>query len=196
MKLQFILLLFMFCAVSTSAWQNNVRRQAELLKELYEDARSHPGDKVAASNFFNAFPNSFRSFSDLYGYDVDRPSILYAQAYDHLDIFFSSARHINDTTPFRKMIRIALNGRWEADGVSYFQSGIRDFIRDQNGLVIYLMKSLNSHDQHSFWVFYFDGPHPATEIDLNLKAIELASPEVYRVLLEAHRYVVKDWKDH
>ena len=112
--------------------------KAKTLKQLYKLATSSPQgtSNIYKQQFFDAFPNTFQQFNALYGNNLDahhRPTPLYYQAEDHLlNLFNQLSGIINDTLYYKKIISIAIDGKWDAAYAlrKEFESDMQTIIMD------------------------------------------------------------------
>jgi len=124
---------------------------ARRLIELY--------DNKNCKEFFNAFPNTFEKFNQLYGYDDETGARrLYSQT-EHIPYFFKCSE-VSDRERLEKVIRIGINGKWDADSIGEFQLLAHLLIKDHPKAAKETLNNLPDERAASFWYFLFDSPHP------------------------------------
>jgi len=177
----------------TNQFPDSINLKAKKLKQLYLlSTSSSAGVKEEYhQQFFDAFPNSFNEFNEIYGYVNNKPAILYFEADKHIIELFNKLRNINDTLYFKKLISIAIGGHWDADAVNYFQNGLKNRVINNPELTIYVLKNRSKKDIKSFWYFFFDGAHPKTQIPEHLKNIKSLDLEIYNIMIETQKQVLK-----
>lgn len=175
--------------------------KAGKLRDLYsrvitaKDAQSRQVFEIA---FFNEFPESFHELVALYGFENDELAILYDESYKHIHELYNNIASVNDTAYLAKSIAIALNGKWDADGISSFQHGLTQRIIQNRELTVFLLKQMRIKQVKSFWYFIFDGPHPDNTFEYHpeLKEFELIDKKTYSVMMEAYEQALADSEPH
>ena len=132
--------------------------------------------------FFNNFPDSFREFVDLYGYDtlVRKPRAkapfsygpLYEESYEHVYSLFGKLSTIPTDEYYSRLFNICIGGYWEADGVNFLRSVLREKVEANTMLTCELLSKRNDDEIISFWRFYFAGPAPKKSISECLPKVE------------------------
>lgn len=142
----YILLLILLVSCSNKA-QNNF--DLSKLKKAYIEKND--------AKFIESFPGNFDNFKSIFGWNdkLDKPNDLYDQANEYIDYFFKLTSESNYNSYKTKIIDIAINGKWEADGVNYFHKKLHNITESDKEFVI-LLNGLNENEINSFWKFYFD----------------------------------------
>ena len=123
--------------------------------------------KIAYSNqdytsFILLFPNSMTQFTEIYGYDdANGKKPLYDDAFAHIKYLFNEVTNETIDTLFIKAIGIAINARWDADAVNYFQDEFIAAIKKYPKQFLFVISSKTVEESSSVWYFLFDGPHPS-----------------------------------
>jgi hypothetical protein len=140
--------------------KNKRDNQIEVLKEYYDEA--HGKDSIKYTKlFFVSFPANFASFNSIYGYDDKKgPMPLYNLYEKHIAFFCTLNCTQSKTAYFNKLIRLGINGHWDADGVNALQDCILSHINLKPKLTSTLLKQFKDLEIRSFWRFIFDGLHP------------------------------------
>ncbi len=169
---------------------DSISLKAKKLKQYYLLS----GSTIYQKKFFAEFPNTFKQLNELYGDDINTGgvAILYEEAVNHIEELFNNLNSINDTLYYRKIVRIAKGGHWDADAINYFQHGLRNRVESKPGLTVYLLQSMNEKEVESFWYFYFDGPHPKKRISESLQKIKSIDVSIYDIMLKAQGKVLKN----
>ena len=172
--------------------RDSLQIKADSLKQLYTLATfSHVNKEIYEKQFFDEFPATFNQLNDLYGDKENKPAMLNNEAENHIIDLFNKIKSVNDTIYYRKIIGIAIGGRWDADAVNYFQHGLRERVENNVALTIYLLKKLKAADIKSFWFFYFDGAHPKKQIPDALQKVKLLDSKIYTLMIEAQNELFK-----
>lgn len=175
--------------------------KAEKLKDLYsrvitaKDAQSRQAYEIA---YFNEFPENFQELVALYGFENDVPAILYDESDKHIYKLYNNLTSVNDTAYLAKSIAIAVDGKWDADGINIFQDVLTQRIILQKELTVFLLMRMQPEQVRSFWYFIFDGPHPDKQFKTNsgLKEFETIDKNIYSIMMEAYEQVLADSEPH
>jgi len=166
--------------------------RAALLTELYNNKNCR--------EFFNAFPNTFDEFDQLYGFDDDKGErILYSKSEEHISFLYGCAE-VSDFEKLKKSIDIGINGRWEADASALVQSFAFNLIKDNPNETKAILDTLPNSKASSFWYFMFDGPHPTDQE--NIKKVDLLrnllgkDSKQSKLLSEQYKKLLVDWSEH
>ncbi len=128
------------------------------------------GENTSCTNpnmilFLNAFPSSFKELNLIYGWD-DEKNVrreLYDVAEKHLELFGKTY----DCSPKQwtlKSIKIALNGKWDADAVNYFKGLLEDKLSKNPKMYFYYLSKFTEKENISFWKFLIDNPFKNKDI--------------------------------
>ncbi len=142
--------------------------------------------------FLDLFPSEFHQFLNYFGWNNkgNQPSELYQESYIYIDYFFKLLRKHKGFES--KLIGIAKNGHWQADGVSYFQEITLKYIKNKNQYN--LINELTSGDAKSVLFFLFDGPRP--KFDTNFASrLSPANKEILEELFETGFYDLNENPD-
>lgn len=119
--------------------------------------------------YLNQFPNKFETLNEYFGWNdsSDKPNILYNDANKYIDYWFSLILR-NEYREYEKnIISICYGGKWDADGINYFQDKSIEYLIKNNRME--LLNSLNAKEAKSVLFFLFDSPHPDINSELFLK---------------------------
>lgn len=154
---------------------------------------------VHQQKFYRAFPDNFETFEMIFGNDPK-----YIEMYPDVEIkwiqyFFDSLTFVEKELIYQRIISIGKDGKWDADGVNYFQHGMREKIKSNLSLSIEILKSYSAEEVISFWYFYYDGPHPENYkmdfVDLYPK-VKAIDQEVSALMKEAYKELLQKSDGH
>ena len=109
--------------------------------------------------FVETFPSTFSAFYELYGFSNDSPNELYNESISHITHLFNCINK-DSNLEGEKVIDIATNGKWDADGVSFFQRELRSYIIKNSSIAIPVIDSKDKGEIESIYYFLLDGPVP------------------------------------
>ncbi len=159
-------------------------------------------DSLSEVLFFKMFPDNFENFKKLYGYDDThnenefKGSPLYS-SYNHIHNYVPL--NISEKDYLKKIISIGVNGHWQSDNVGVVQHSLQKFYRSDSQLFFSLLNKKNKLEIASFWVFFFDGPHPENKQELynkvlnNLKEVD---ESMIPIVKKSYAQVKEDWGEH
>jgi hypothetical protein len=136
-------------------------------------------DDKTSRVYFDAFPNTFRQLVIIFGYygEVDefglheQSGILAENSQDYIETFFKNTE-VDKSEFTKRLIDLAQESEWQADGVSIFQDNVKRFTEQNLNLVVTELRERKDHEIVDFWTFCFDGNH--TENNRNeFKALQL-----------------------
>jgi hypothetical protein len=180
--------------------KNKYTKQIETLKEDYSKAQGKDSVKYAKL-FFAAFPHNFSSFNSIYGYSDKAGAMpLYGLYLQHIDYFCKLNAIIPSKIYFNKLVKLGINGKWDADAVGLIQDCILSHANEKPNLIVTLLKQYNEKEIRSFWRFLFDGPHPnskgkKSQYNVLHRKIELIDKKMANMMRNEYSKLVKDSKD-
>jgi hypothetical protein len=177
-----ILLLFISC---TSRSQNT-EGSVISLKRAFE--------KNDETLFLDNFPKNYNSFVSCFGWNdsLNKPYPLYKESTEYIDKFFNIISKNENRKFLSQIIDIGIDGKYQADGVSYFKMNIKKlFIKNPN-LSCELLKNRSLKDIDSFWHFYLDSPQPLTTIPDNFNILKTNCEKVYFSLEKEVKLIQKE----
>lgn len=155
-------------------------------------------DSLSENLFFKMLPDNFKNFNQLYGFSEEKGGMpLYGEP--HTIEYDDIRKSVLDSTYYLKLINIGIDGKWDADNISMLQDVIHNNFVRKPVLFSQLLKNKNKLEIASFWIFFFDGPHPENKQELfnkvlnNLKAIDEA---MIPIVKRAYAQVKEDWAEH
>lgn len=211
-----VLFLGLFMAVSCNSSELELKSNAQVVKTPIVQVSNTPEikdsleqaairlielyDNKNCKEFFNAFPNTFQDFNQLYGYDDKKGERrLYSKYEEHIAYFFDCSE-LPDREKLNKVIRIGIGGEWEADTVETFQQSAFNLIKDHSNEAKEVLDNLPDDKASSFWHFLFDGPHPTDKeivrrVDLLSDSFGKKSKQS-KLLSEQYKKLVVEWSEH
>jgi len=167
MKLNFALFLGLFFAVSCGNSEFELKSNAQIsntpvIQEDLKQTATRLTELHNAKNckeFVNAFPNSFKEFNQLYGYDDEKGARLLYSKPEHIDYFFDCSE-VSDREKLKKSVEIGINGKWDADLIGEFQDRTFSLVKAHPNEAKEILNNLPDEKAASFWYFLFDSPHP------------------------------------
>ncbi len=148
--------------------------------------------------YFYAFPADFKSFEYAFGFaETDSGlvlSTLYYESMDYVNLFFN-LNNIPVNQKSERMILLAVGGTWQADGVNYFQNGLRAFAKDNSQALLSLLEKESDETIYAFWRFYFDGPHVSKEELSIFNNNQELDERINEIMTEAFDEVRREWND-
>lgn len=151
-----ILLLLISCRNSSQENKNVIN-----IKKAYNEKNE--------IEFLNQFPNKFETLNEYFGWNnsTDKPNALYNDANKYIDYWFSLLLKVEYREYEKNIISICYGGKWDADGINYFQDkSINYFLKNKR---MELLNSLSEKEAKSVLFFLFDSPHPEMHNELFLK---------------------------
>jgi hypothetical protein len=197
-------LFFIFCLLVGQAGfsQNTTSNSDSLLRKnlinLREDWNCNNQQLLFAS-----FPSDALQFVCQFGNreNIDSSdfwfSSLYNLSFNIVDTFFQLDSIPKDSIIY-KCIFLTQGLEWQADGVNYFQQGLRNFVNTNTELVVKLLSSVSSKEIDEFWEFYFMGyfPYKLTKAERNIKKIDEKVWKIVKYRLrKTNKRIHKIYKD-
>ena len=164
-----------------SAQTNTSEYDVQKLIRCYNMERDS-GTLATKRAYFNAFPATFVDFKDTFGYEdaLSEEAIgsLYAESLEYISAFFNLYKDINIFDFSNKVIRVCIDGEWQADGVNYLKANVVNIITSSNhcqdcyynyfdtftcykdtvkDAFLSCLALLSDDEILSFWRFYLDG---------------------------------------
>ncbi|OFX61371.1 MAG: hypothetical protein A2046_15175 [Bacteroidetes bacterium GWA2_30_7] len=150
--------------------------------------------------FFNIFPDSFKEFKCLYGYEGEFNGLVenlgdgigaqYAEK--HIIQVFSNLK-INSNTVLNKLLKISIEAHWQPDAVNYLIHFLKEKLKSTSGGYEIMFSFLAKHEKSeikNFWEFYYAYEEPVIADTLVLK-YKLKYAEIVKI----HDLVVLENKD-
>jgi hypothetical protein len=128
--------------MAVNAQDELLNEKASQLKLIYGKWQKNPYKQKYESAFFEEFPDDYKTFAAIYGYEDTnggKPAILYHYSYDHIIKFFGKITSVIDTLYYGKIIAISVDAHWKADAESFFQDVVRKRTTKDMALVHYIL---------------------------------------------------------
>lgn len=154
-------------------------------------------DSLSEVLFFNMFPDNFKAFKALYGYNENQTETIYGGLYDDYgQIIDYEPRYVEKQDYIEKLISLSIRGTWQSDNVAHLQNKVNELFFKNPIRFIEILKQKRKLEIESFWVFFFDGPHPENQQEMYNKVISsLAESDSTMVPMAQGAYmkVKEDW---
>ena len=180
--------------------KNKYANQIEILKVDYNKAQGKDSVKYAKL-FFAAFPDNYLSLNSIYGYSDKAGAMpLYGLYNQHIEYFCRLNAIIPSKIYFNKLVKLGINGQWDADAINAIQDCILSHANEKPNLIVTLLKQYNEKEIRSFWRFLFDGPHPNSkgvknQYNLLHKKIVLIDKKMANMMQNEYSKLVKESKE-
>lgn len=175
------------------------KQNHEQLRVVYQKLTISYG-KAHELEYFDAFPNSFGSFVEIFGNLSEdskgfKPAPLYDESHLYVQAFFKLSS-IDRSVYFNKIINVCVGGNWDSDAISHFQHEMKIMINQSFESFNHSLSKRSDNEIKSFWHFYFDGPHPPENLPKELEQIKELNEQVYFLMMSALKEVQEDWGEH
>ncbi len=149
--------------------------------------------------FFKAFPSNFQSFSKIYAWNdlTNKGYPLNDVALDHINHFFA-LKCINEDEFIKKIIYISINGVDQADGISFFQNNLIQYVPLHNKEFVEILKTFSTKQIVSVWTFYFDYENSFIRKDKYHEIVKLTSAinkSMIPLITTGYQKSSKNWKE-
>jgi len=126
--------------------------------------------------FFEIFPNTFSLYTQIYDYNKvktceEAADNLYNEYHSHSELFCYLRNLINKEDYYKKIIKLGINGYWDADAINDLQHCIYKCINENLPLTIETLKSFTDDEIESFWYFIYDGPLRTENLPVDIESI-------------------------
>ena len=129
------------------------------LRALVPAVAAEKPEQPTLASSFKALPSDFSCFNRIFGYS-DGPAPLYSDPQLHF-LFPKIASVVPRQDYARKLVRLSVNAKWEADQTGALQDATRSVLDTETRLFTALLADLNADSERGVWAFLFDGPHPS-----------------------------------
>lgn len=176
------------------------QKDSVLFLKHYFNQFKKENDSLSEIFFFKIFPDNFKEFKVIYGYEENHENTTYGGLYENYEqIIDYKPEYIKEQYYILKLINISINGVWQSDNVSHLQNRINKLFIQNSNLFVEILKMKDESEVESFWFFFFDGSHPENQKELYGKVLskltkvdETMTPIVKR----AYAKVKEDWAEH
>lgn len=159
------------CRVQTTRSRDAVVPCVKAAKSRFDLTAADSPDE-ALRQFFECFPNDYKTFVDIFGYrDVKdeqthevelQLSPLYDEALSYVyEVFHRTEAVVGKKVFTAKLISISLDGYWDADAMNYFHALVVGSLSRDPGGFLSQLSACSDTEIDSFWNYYFDGAHRA-----------------------------------
>lgn len=157
-----IITLFFICCADILTAQHAI--DTLKLKSAYRELVQNPSSEENQKKFFNAFPNSWKAFLWVYDYYPNGDLTMYKLGYDHImNGLGKLITLIPDSVYCDKLIRLSVDGRWDADAPTYLQTILWETMQKKPEVMFKRLSLLWEGDVFPFWYFFFHTLHTTKE---------------------------------
>lgn len=205
----FIKRVFVFCVFLLAGYANAGEKQfikpcpsAKAKLECIRDAHNRLDKQVNEEDlklYFECLPDNFKQFRQLFGYEDDGYNTKFGVLYESYPSYMSFLEKSSSVVPkeqyYSKLIDMASEGVWQADGVNYLKHIIDSAIKkDFTSLEIILSKQTEEKIK-GFWLFYFDTAH-GLKLDESICSGDAVNGKACQVLSELVRSTIPEEHTH
>lgn len=185
-------------SVSTLQKDTSQMNKVEKLKWLHDRTVELDGkERIVFENLFlGEFPNSFREYRQLYGYDMDTGAAPLYSNMNHV-MLFASLKNVDKRTYYNKYLNISVDGVWEADNMQDF--GVYRYMITDPETMLSVMGTRNDEQILSIMRFVFDGPHPDNyqeQIDTLISIIRPYNERVADLTIKSYQQLISEHDGH
>jgi len=144
--------------------------------------------------FIEKFPKNYKQFVSYFGWNenLDKPNPLYNESEKYINLFFLIVTKEENKESLKLIIDIGLNGKYQADAVSYFKRKTEELFIKSPNLACELFKNRNIDEVDSFWYYYFNSPQPTKVIPKYFSNLTNECNSVYKSLDKQIKLIQKD----
>ncbi|OWW24547.1 hypothetical protein B4Q04_14615 [Zobellia sp. OII3] len=157
-------------------------------------------DSLSEVLFFNMFPDNFKEFKALYGYDESQNEIIYGGLYDDYgQIIDYEPKYVEKQDYIEKLISLSIRGNWQSDNVAHLQNKVNELFLKNPIRFIEILKHKRKLEIESFWVFFFDGPRPENQQEMYntvISSLMESDSTMVPIAERAYTKVKEDWQLH
>ncbi|MBP8689631.1 hypothetical protein KBH77_04760 [Patescibacteria group bacterium] len=126
--------------------------------------------------FFEIFPNNFSLYTQIYDCNKvvicgEQQNTLCYESHSHFKFLYNLRHIINKEDYYKKIIKLGINGYWDADAINDLQHCIYKCINENLPLTIETLKSFTDDEIESFWYFIYDGPLRTEKLPVDIESI-------------------------
>lgn len=136
---------------------DSIKAKANELTILYNKAINGGIDQK--KRFYLAFPETFKEFHELYGYDGEDYYFLYEQSHRHINLFCELDTIIPKEVYYDKLVSLSIGGNWQADAVNHLQHCLHNKIKESSQYIVSTLSNRSDKEIIDFWEFIFAGSH-------------------------------------
>ena len=127
------------------------------LNTAYNELMNNPNTLERQKKFFDAFPNTWMEFIMTYQYvPYSKYDLtMYSLAEKHIQALGGRVTLIKDSIYCKKLVNIAIGGKWSADAPNYFKLLLHQVMWNRMDGMLYEISQLRSGHQMQFWQFYW-----------------------------------------
>lgn len=176
------------------------RIDSVLFLKHYFNQFSKEKDSLSEVFFFKMFPENFKMFKSIYGYEENQEITIYGDLYENYEqIIDYEPKYIKTEEYIKKLIDISVRGAWQSDNVAHLQNIINILFNKNSRLFTEILKNKDESEIMGFWKFFFDGPNPDNQKKLYddvLNKLKKSEEMMIPIIRNAYAKVKEDWKKH
>lgn len=157
-------------------------------------------DSLSEVFFIKMFPDNFKEFKAIYGYEENQGETVYGDLYDNYEqIIDYQPKYISSEEYIKKLMDISMGGVWQSDNVAHIQNKVNSLFYKNSRLFTEILTKKDESEIRSFWKFFFDGPHPENQKNLYndvLNKLEKIDESMIPIVKSAYEKVQEDWAEH
>jgi hypothetical protein len=179
MKTRLILVLLFF--VVGKSYSQYFPVDTTRLNQTYNDLIKAPFSFEKEKAFLDAFPSTFSEYIMVYQYvpDPNYDLTMYHKGLDHVLKGLGGLKMIPDTIFCDKLIKLSLNGRWNADAPNYLKMLLHQVIEKKPEIMFERLNKMMIGQQFSFWYFYFSSLSIKEDGKTNFQQIKMQMEKNY-----------------
>lgn len=162
--------------------------KGEELRDYYNRAQGTDSIKYQRL-FLSSFPDNFSLFNSLYGYSEEKGAMPLNDVYENHIKFLCRLNSIGNEEFLNKLVKLGIDGRWDADAVNLLQDCILNHIKENLSLAVTLLQQYKDKEVKKFWFFLFDGPHPEKEIPIDMNRLHKLDSKIAALAEESFKEV-------
>lgn len=154
----FIITLFFICCADILTAQHAI--DTLKLTSAYRELVQNPNSEEHQKKFFDAFPNTWATFSWIYNYYPNGDLTMYKLGYAHImNGLGKLVTLIPDSVYCDKLIGLSIGGRWDADAPNFLRMVLRQTMQKKPEVMFQRLSLLWEGDVFPFWFFFFHSLH-------------------------------------
>jgi hypothetical protein len=165
------------------------------LNSAYRELLLKPNTPERQKAFFNAFPNNWTEFINLYRYisKKDYDLSMYKMYDGQINALKNKITAINDSIYCAKVINLSIGAMYDADAANALKTLLHHVMWRKTDMMIGLISSMTTADQMLFWQFYWSSIHKierndSPEYEKLYKLLATNYPEEMEIMAIAHKH--------
>jgi len=185
---------------SLKAKNVKTRIDSVLFLKHYFNQFAKEKDSLSEVFFFKMFPDNFKEFKTIYGYEENQGEVVYGDLYDNYEqVIDYQPKYIETKDYIKKLVNISVNGIWQSDNVAHVQNKVNNLFIENSNLFIEILNKKSKPKIVGFWKFFFDSPHPENQQELYDKVLSKLTKldeTMVPTVKNAYVKVKENWAEH